>query len=63
MKIAAVTACPIGVGHTPMAAKALVKAAGVMGRGPRVEAQGAVCAGDALPERAAEAGERLPAAA
>ncbi|MCY6369354.1 PTS fructose transporter subunit IIB [Clostridium ganghwense] len=42
MKIVGVTACPTGVAHTNMAAKALVKTAEKLGHIIKVEKQGAL---------------------
>lgn len=40
MKIVAVTACPAGLAHTPMAAKALTEAGKKLGHDIKVEQQG-----------------------
>lgn len=42
MKIVAVTSCPAGLAHTPMAAKALENAGAKMGYEIKVEQQGAM---------------------
>lgn len=42
MKIVAVTSCPAGLAHTPMAAKALEQAGAKMGYDIKVEQQGAM---------------------
>lgn len=42
MKIVAVTCCPAGLAHTPMAAKALENAGAKMGHDIKVEQQGAM---------------------
>lgn len=42
MKIVAITSCPAGLAHTPMAAKALEQAGTKMGHDIKVEQQGAM---------------------
>lgn len=42
MDFVAITSCPAGLAHTPMAAKALEKAAKEMGLEAKVEQQGAM---------------------
>lgn len=42
MNIVAVTSCPAGLAHTPMAAKALEQAGAKMGHNIKVEQQGAM---------------------
>lgn len=50
MKIIAVTACPVGMAHTYMAAAALKKAAGKLGVEIKVETQGSMGIGDRITE-------------
>jgi Phosphotransferase system fructose-specific component IIB len=42
MDFVAITSCPAGLAHTPMAAKALEKAASELGLEAKVEQQGAM---------------------
>lgn len=53
----AITSCPAGLAHTPMAAKALEKAADAMGLKAKVEQQGAMgLKNEITPEEAQSAG-------
>ena len=42
MKIVGISACPAGLAHTPMAAKALEKAGAKMGYDVKIEQQGSL---------------------
>lgn len=57
MKIVGVTSCIAGLAHTPMAAKALVKAGEKLGHDVKIEQQGAMGTVDGLSKKDIEAAE------
>ena len=57
MKIVGISACPAGLAHTPMAAKALEQAASKMGHEIKVEQQGAMGRVNTITEEEAKAAD------
>lgn len=57
MKVVGVSACPAGLAHTPMAAKALMKAGGKMGWDVKMEQQSAIGAINAVTKEEAQAAD------
>ncbi|ARY92539.1 MULTISPECIES: PTS fructose transporter subunit IIB [Lacticaseibacillus] len=59
MDFVAITSCPAGVAHTPMAAKALEKAASALGLEAKVEQQGAMGLRNEITEEEAQSSKFL----
>lgn len=63
MNIIAVTACPVGIAHTYMAAAALQKAAVSLGHKIKIETQGAIGIENKITQKEAEAADFVIVAA
>ncbi len=63
MNIIAVTACPVGIAHTYMAAAALQKAAVSLGHKIKVETQGAIGIENKITQKEVEAADFVIVAA
>lgn len=57
MKVVGVSACPAGLAHTPMAAKALMKAGDKMGWDVKMEQQGSMGQVNAITKEEAQAAD------
>lgn len=57
MNVVGVSACPAGLAHTPMAAKALMKAGEKLGWNVKIEQQGSMGQIDAISDDEAEAAD------